>query len=417
MMTLSDVELLLSDPLLQAVEEHLTDDPVRVALDKHLPHAALVATQVKYLQRARTKLPSYYAARCLLPSLAFEQASSEPTARYRSFEGNLCVDLTCGLGVDTAALASGFRRVVTVERDPVLARLAEVNFRRLGLTNITVVNASAEEFLDRNPDLRADLLYLDPDRRSAQGRKLVRLSDCSPDVSMLLPRLREVAPKVVVKLSPLFDVDEAFRVFGPQTAVTVLSLGGECKEVLVETGGHIAEPLIGAALSNPAGTPWSTVSYTYQGPGLAEEARSAGPSPLQTTDDRASVVPDAGVPLRDFRWLAVPDVALDKARVARRCFTELGASIASDSSFAFFRREPDMSLPGKVFEIVAVEPYAPKRMRKELRQHGIRRINLLRRDFPFSAAAIARDLGVAEGGGPFVAFTSRDGALWTLWLK
>ena len=28
----------------------------------------------------------------------------------------------------------------------------------------------------------------------------------------LLPRLREVAPKVVVKLSPLFDVDEAFRI-------------------------------------------------------------------------------------------------------------------------------------------------------------------------------------------------------------
>ena len=58
--------------LRRAIEENIERDPQRVALDKHVPHAALVATQVKYLQRARKKLPQLYEARCIIPPRAFE---------------------------------------------------------------------------------------------------------------------------------------------------------------------------------------------------------------------------------------------------------------------------------------------------------------------------------------------------------
>lgn len=231
MMTPEQYRLLLTPEVRRTVEEQIGRDPAAIALDKRIPHAALVATQVKYLARARTKLPSYYEARCILPPLAFEQASSEACAARKSCSGNTVLDLTCGLGVDALYLSKRFREVITLERDATLAAVAEENFRRLGATNIRVINSSAEAFLASTLD-HFDWIYADPDRRSAGGRKLVRLEDCSPDIPKLLPELRRIAPNLCVKNSPLFDVGETFRLFGP-CRTEVVSLHDECKEVVV----------------------------------------------------------------------------------------------------------------------------------------------------------------------------------------
>ena len=108
-MTREEFDTLCRDDVRRAVEENLGRDPLAVALDRRTPHAALVATQVKYLERARTKLPSYYAARCILPPRAFEQASSEACAAHKEPAGDAALDLTCGLGVDALALGRRFR--------------------------------------------------------------------------------------------------------------------------------------------------------------------------------------------------------------------------------------------------------------------------------------------------------------------
>ena len=46
--------------------------------------------------------------------------------------------------------------------------------------------AKAEEYLATCTD-HFDWIYADPDRRSAEGKKLVRLEDCSPDLVALYP--------------------------------------------------------------------------------------------------------------------------------------------------------------------------------------------------------------------------------------
>ncbi|WP_307756662.1 RsmD family RNA methyltransferase, partial [uncultured Alistipes sp.] len=235
MITPKEYELLLSDDVQRAIAASRGRDPHAVALDGSIPHARLVATQVKYLARAESKLPSYAAAQCILPPLAFEQASSEVCAAHKQLDGDTVCDLTCGMGVDSLFLSRRFRRVVALERDQMLARIAAENFRRLGATNIEIVNTSAEEYLQR-PGLQADWIYADPDRRSAEGRKLVRLEDCSPDIVELMPLIRKVSERLCIKNSPLFDVGEALRIF-PDSRVEVLSLGDECKEVLIYADG------------------------------------------------------------------------------------------------------------------------------------------------------------------------------------
>ncbi|MDE6569149.1 MAG: RsmD family RNA methyltransferase, partial [Alistipes sp.] len=163
-----ELRLLSSPAVRQAIDEACERDPLEVALDAHVPHARLVATQVKYRQRARHKLPSFAAVGCIFPPRAFEQASSEVCACCKRIEGETVLDLTCGLGVDAWALSRRFRRVTTLERDPVLAAVAAENFSRLGITNIEVVNSAAEDFLQRD-GLSFDWIYADPDRRSADG--------------------------------------------------------------------------------------------------------------------------------------------------------------------------------------------------------------------------------------------------------
>lgn len=56
--TAEEYELLRSPGLVRAVAEARHRDPLEVAMDRRIPHARLVATQVKYLARAERKLPT-----------------------------------------------------------------------------------------------------------------------------------------------------------------------------------------------------------------------------------------------------------------------------------------------------------------------------------------------------------------------
>ena len=270
-----------------------------------------------------------------LPPLAFEQASSEACAARKSCSGNTVLDLTCGLGVDALYLSKRFREVITLERDATLAAVAEKNFRRLGATNIRVINSSAEAFLASTLD-HFDWIYADPDRRSAGGRKLVRLEDCSPDIPKLLPELRRIAPNLCVKNSPLFDVGETFRLFGP-CRTEVVSLHDECKEVVVYADG--TGPLLTAVAL-----------------GLGEF--SCPPAEARATPCDKPFDPAA------YRWLLIPDVALQKARLAPT-YLQGCADIWSPNGYGFAAEKSEDTL-GRWLEIERIEPYNPKQLKREL---------------------------------------------------
>ena len=189
---------------------------------------------MKYLQRAKSKLPSYFEARCVISPLAYEQSSSEQTAEWKvamGVRGESLLDLTCGLGVESFVLSKCFDRVVSLDCDEVVATMARENFKRLGVSNIDVCCARAEDYVASCND-RFVWVMVDPDRRGAKGEKRVVLEDCSPNLMAMMDRLRTITRRLVVKLSPLFDCDEAQRLF-PGATIEVVSVGGECKEVVV----------------------------------------------------------------------------------------------------------------------------------------------------------------------------------------
>lgn len=459
-------EIVFSDEFALSVEANLGRDPMEIALDRGVPNAALVASQVKYLRRAERKIPSYHSARCILPPKSFEQASSEKAAARKNYSGRVAIDLTCGLGVDAFCLSHRFERVIAIERDTWLATVARENFRRLGIDNIEVACDSAENFLTSGAlPTGIDLIYVDPDRRgngrnvvidraptvgrrpveashkgdNADGeladgsspprrcevncelkvattgdKKMVRLEDCSPDISALLPLLGRITPRLVVKLSPLFDVDEVFRIFGadrgvfstdtaakPSVCVEVVSLGGECKEIIADVRFLAIDSLV------PRGNTVRAVAIDL---GEAEYPSRDDPRESDRVSRPRPFDPEG------WRYLIIPDVALQKARIARRYFSERGVFIESDNGYGFATEKPKNAM-GRTLEIESIEPFDPKGLKRRLKAMGIKNVDILRREFPLSATDIGRSLGVSQGGVVGIAFTRMADRLWQIFLS
>lgn len=382
MITPEEYILLQTPALREAVAAARGRDPLEVALDARIPHARLVATQVKYLARAQHKLPSFAAAQCILPPRAFEQASSEACAAHKEISGDAVLDLTCGLGVDTLYLSRRFRHVVALESDPLLARITSDNLARLGVRNVEILALRAEEYLARE-GLHFDWIYADPDRRSAAGLKQLRLEACSPDILALRPLIERAAPRLCLKNSPLFDVAEALRLF-PQSRVEVLSLGGECKEVLVYADGR--------------------------GPARTATALGLGSCMAKGAED-VEVPPPAFDPER-YRWLVIPDVALQKARLVRHHLAGR-ADCWSENSYGFAAERPEGVL-GRVCEIERIEPYDPRRLKRAWKGLGA---EVLKRDFPLATEELMRRLGLHAGADLRVAFTKTGNDFWAIRLK
>ncbi len=389
-MNLQMVKTLCSEQVKRAIEESIERDATAVALDKKIEHASIVATQVKYLQRAERKLPSYYAARCIIPARAYEQSSSEATAATKEISGGTLLELTCGLGVDTFALSKRFDRVVTLERDEVLAAIARINFERLGVSNIEVVTSSAEDYLDSCSE-HFDAIYADPDRRTVSGDRVIRLEECTPNIIELLPRLRELADVLVVKNSPLFDIDEAFRLFSP-AKVEVISLGGECKEVVVTT--PYSEDIVECRAIGADGVVRLTI-------------------PAIEVDNTPSMEEFAS---ERYKYLITPDVALLKSRVACSAMRPI-ASIWSNTGYAFTESEPADGVMGRVEMVDSIEEYNPRRLKKWLKEEGLTSIEILKRDFARPIERVAKELGVKIGGKRRIAFTTIGGKHYSIILK
>ncbi len=382
-MTHSDIEILLSDEVREAIERNIERDAASIALDRSVPHASLVATQVKYLQRARRKLPRLYEVRAIIPPRAFEQSSSEESARRKPLSGHSVLDLTCGLGIDTMALAENFERVVSIERDPQLADVVRNNLRMLHIDNVEVVTASAEEYV-ATCDEHFDWVFADPDRRSEDGRKMVVLEECSPNMRALMPRLSEIASRVAIKLSPMFDSDEALRLFSP-TEVEIVSMGGECKEVNIYTGAE--RDTLRIAL-------------------IGEGEWCFDPHAADNTPSNESFADG------EWRYMLIPDVALQKSRMAMTALKPY-AAIWSNNGYAFTRELPPATLPCRCFEVRSIRRYRPKELKREYRGRGI---DILKHDTRLTVEGVRQALGAKAGSETRVAITTIEQENWFIEL-
>ena len=236
---------MMNEATREFVREHRDEDVRQLALrgtkDPEVD-LAFALQQIDGRKRAQEKLPSWAAVEGIVwpPHLSMEQCSSEQTARYKAEvagNGGVFVDLTAGFGVDAAFIAQGFQEAVAVELQAELCAISSENFKLLGLHQIEVVNCNGVDYLHRMAP--ADLVFVDPARRYEHGGRTYGIADCTPNVLDFIDELLEKAQRVMIKLSPMLDWRKAVEDIGRQyvSAVHIVSVANECKEMLVILGG------------------------------------------------------------------------------------------------------------------------------------------------------------------------------------
>ncbi len=360
--------------------------------------AAFVVRQVEGWQRLRTKVPRWAETPGLRypHRLALEQCSGQAAAEYKAevvadllrraeAEGaavpRSMADLTGGLGVDFSFIAPAFAEATYVERQEELCDLARHNFPLLGLAGAKVVCGDGVDYLKHMEPV--GLLFLDPARRDGAGRKTVRMEDCEPDVCALLPLLLAKARWTVLKLSPMLDISGALAALGCVREVHVVSVGGECKDLLL-------------VLSQPEGGGEVRVTASHNGI----------PFRFSPTEETEALPRYATQPAE---WLYEPGAALLKAGCFKLIATRFGLEKLHPHSHLYTSRHFVENFPGRCFRVAETLGFGKQDLRR-LRSLTAQ-ANLTVRNFPSTVDALRRKLKLREGGSDYLfATTLADGS-------
>lgn len=247
------------EELISFVQQHKDEDPLKLLLQqKKYPGVdmTLVAQQMEGQRQASVKWPTLAGCRHFLypPRLNREQSSSEETAFHKAdiiqrLYGDerqrlSIVDLTGGMGIDSIAFAKMPETEVDyVECNAELCRLMEHNAEALGLANITVHCGDSIEWL-RDSKKKHDIIFIDPARRDMHGKKVAAFEDCTPNILEHKELLTERCNFMMVKASPMMDIDKGIEQLGNVSDIYVVAVKNECKEVLFLCGQPEGEPRI-----------------------------------------------------------------------------------------------------------------------------------------------------------------------------
>ncbi len=369
------------------IEQYGNEDPDRFAMSRHgdegIPVRA-IAEQIACRQKALRKLPGLATHSLLYTSRALEQASGERAAASKSAYicGETLLDLSGGLGIDSIFMARRFSRVLYCERDEVLSSVAAYNFRTLGVGNIEVHCGDSVRYLESIPDNTLDWVYVDPDRRNG-SRRHVSLELSSPDVTALHDLILAKSTAFCVKTSPMLDISEAARKLPSLERVLVVSVDGECKELLLfctRSGPDSGGPLVEAVCC-------------YED----EQEVHIGPVPFMQRGRE--------LPVAVGEWLLEPDPAILKAGLASVLGEQEALSRLNHGTGLLTGGAPRKNFPGRMFRIREIQPYKPALLKACLKKHGIDSASIQRRDFPLSVAELRRKFRLGESECHVLVFT------------
>ncbi len=414
-------ELCINDKVKEFINKHLKDDVNKLALSK-FPEGVdreFVIRQVHARQVLSKKLPSWAENDELFfpKKLSLEQCSSELTAKYKAVlistkphettrnelgedscnledEKKVLVDLTGGMGVDTAFLSDSFDHTFYVEMQEELCEIAKHNFKVLN-KNITVVNDNAEHFLENCDNV--DCIYLDPARRDEYGRKMVSLHDCSPDVVELQDLLMKKAKHILIKVSPMLDMEMIKKELKDIRTIHIIAVRNECKEILIETQ-HLS-----ISASQPLNITATDLRENWNFVFTEDEEQNA----QWTLADNIR------------KYLYEPGAACMKAG----CFKLLSQKFNIDklhrNSHLYTSDDLVTDFPGRIFELIEVFPF-DKKTKKEITsllsqrstdnsQQPKLKASVATRNFPLSAEELKKNLGLGDGNEYYIFGTTMKG--------
>ena len=370
------------------ITENALDDGAQLMLTKSefrgVPMSMLVH-QIIGRRKARVKVPTYADSETIIypAGLNLEQSSSEHTARFKAqiLAGSMAkearlIDLTGGFGIDSFFFARKFAAVDYVEPDALLAWVARHNHTSLSTDNILHHTETAEQFLERAH--ACDAVYIDPSRRAKSGR-VVQLEHCEPNILKLQDRVFELSPILLVKASPLIDIVGAISKLKFVSAIYIVSVDHECREVLfLSKRGFDSEPRISTVHLN------REIVETFDFQLSSEKSLDSSTGPVR-------------------RYLYEPNPSIMKAGAFRSVAQAFPVQKIHPNSHFFSSDDLLSDFPGRIFEVISRVRARGGELR-ELVPDG--KANVVVRNYPLSAEQLKKRLKLSDGGTNYIIGTT-----------
>ncbi|MCM1033283.1 MAG: class I SAM-dependent methyltransferase [Odoribacter sp.] len=377
------------------IDRHMTDDTSRLRL-KYGKDRADEILQIECRRRFDDKLHHILATdpKFIFPTaLAGEQSTSEALARFHASliaPGTTVADFTSGLGIDVMAMASRASQVTAIEINKNVTEALRHNLR--GFDNVRVVNDDCRHFADLalSKGIEFDTIFIDPARRDNTGGRVYALSDCSPDVIEMLPVLKQLCSRLIIKASPMLDISHSLSVLADVAEVISIGSTTECKELdfVLDFRNPVSTPVISAVtiLSDS-----SLSRFTF------------------TREEEADATVDYGQPAVG-EYILNPYPAVMKAGSMKLLAARFGLKKAAPNTHVWFGSEIPAGFPGKAYRITEILPYASRHIKRYATNHS--RISVTTRNFDMTADTLRSKLGVKDGPGRLFAISDACGNRW-----
>ena len=367
-----------NDEIQDIISKHQNDDIKSLAfsLSKLQPDKrSFILNQIQGRNKAKTKIPFLSDIQGIIfpQGISLEQSSSEATARYKASKqtGKKCIDLTGGFGIDSYFFSKQFEEVIVLEKNQELFQISKHNFEVLGADNVRIYNKTAEEFLgDFNE--KVDMIFVDPSRRN-MNKKVFLIEDSSPNLLEILPKLKQLANEVLVKLSPMLDLSQIIKTLPNLSAIEVVSSQGECKEILVSFNENSFDGTVVCTDLDKARN-----QYRFS---LFEESSLSGKTGEMN------------------RYAYIPNASVMKAGAFKSLTKDFKVEAISLNTHLYTSNELIKSFPGKKYECLATTNYNKESL---YRTSDDRSFNIVKRNFPDDVKKIAKKLGIGNSGNNYL---------------
>jgi 16S rRNA G966 N2-methylase RsmD len=233
-MTKNEKEQLLQTGEAEAFfTQHQGEDPIKLLLKfAQQPKERWLSSQLAIRKKIAKKIPQWSKhQRLMFPEgLPLEQATGEAVARLKAslVSGKKLLDITTGMGIDAYYLSQSFEQAELYEQNAELAEITAYNLQQLGVP----FHLHNTTFTSQKLQGQYDLIYADPARRDTHKNQVISLEAYTPNLLNILPQLLEHSSYVLIKASPMLDIDLAIKQLQRVKEVWVISTRNECKEVL-----------------------------------------------------------------------------------------------------------------------------------------------------------------------------------------
>ncbi|MEM6322027.1 MAG: class I SAM-dependent methyltransferase [Bacteroidota bacterium] len=370
--------------LQQFVQKNYNKNLAQLAFKKKLVEGydnRFVLQQLHGKRKAKNKLPFLFnQPEVVYPAtVSVEQSSSERTAAWKAnlVDGDALLDMTGGFGVDTYHFAQKIKQVHYVEKNLDLFHVVLHNFKVLNANNITLRNEDSLNFL-RNTQQIFDWIYLDPARRDDVGSRKIGLVGYFPNVLVINDLLNEKAKKVLLKVSPMLDIQQAIVQLQNVRRVIVLAVQNEVKELL----------LILDAKEDSV-----TERITLETVNLLKKETEIH---YQSVVNRDLSNLNYSVPKK---YLYEPNAAILKAGLFNEVAIDFNLAKLHPNTHLYTSDQLDANFPGRIFVCNAVENFNKKTVLPHLNK---KKANITTRNFPYSVAQIKKKLGIKDGGNTYL---------------